>query len=244
MVEPQKQINIEFNGTRHSISCPRAHNIEYVANEIFVRNQYPVWPFLQARADVILDVGANVGCSCLWFHELYPQATIYAFEPEPATFAFLESNTANLPRVKRFPFGCHDRPGTFPLYLGETSSATNSLASGAPFNSTKYVEITLRRLSNFLDDAALGHISILKIDTEGAEFAILSDLKSRLAQIDLIYVEYHFERDRRQIDELLSDQFSLATARANQPHRGTCGYLAKDVIARHTAFDADAIFVE
>ena len=67
-----KKINVTVDGTSFALCCPRAHNIEYVAKELFVDKQYPVFPFLQVEARVILDVGANVGCSCVWFHACYP----------------------------------------------------------------------------------------------------------------------------------------------------------------------------
>ena len=40
---------------------------------------------------VIIDAGANIGDSMIYFKYLYPQATIYSFEPDVATFAYLSS---------------------------------------------------------------------------------------------------------------------------------------------------------
>jgi hypothetical protein len=40
----------------------------------------------------ILDCGANVGLASLFFHRLYPDARITAFEADPALFAILNTN--------------------------------------------------------------------------------------------------------------------------------------------------------
>ena len=46
--------------------------------------------------DVVLDVGANIGCTALLFSEL--AKTVYAFEPSASTFALLQTNIARSER--------------------------------------------------------------------------------------------------------------------------------------------------
>jgi predicted O-methyltransferase YrrM len=41
---------------------------------------------------LILDCGANVGVSVLYFKRLYPDAEIIAFEPDEDVFAILKQN--------------------------------------------------------------------------------------------------------------------------------------------------------
>jgi hypothetical protein len=94
--------------------------------------------------------------------------------------------------------------------------------------------IKLRRISTWLDEQKLDRISVLKIDTEGAEMAILEDLRPRLANIDAIYVEYHSEDDRRAIDAMLGERFVLYHGVADHPHRGTFCYASKFLMGTST----------
>jgi FkbM family methyltransferase len=45
-------------------------------------------------------VGANIGCTALLFGEL--EKKVYASEPSPTTFAFLEKNIAHVAQMNVF----------------------------------------------------------------------------------------------------------------------------------------------
>jgi hypothetical protein len=97
--------------------------------------------------------------------------------------------------------------------------------------------VTLRRARPALVEIGLGGAggAVLKLDTEGCEVPILRDLGELLNAIDLIYVEYHSEADRRAIDALLAERFMLATATARYPHRGLNLYVAETLAAAFPA---------
>src|SRR6184192_2229413 len=65
--------------------------------------EYYVPPAL--RPKIILDIGSNIGASILYFHEKFPDAKIFGFEPHPDTFRVLEKNVAHLPGVRIFNYG-------------------------------------------------------------------------------------------------------------------------------------------
>lgn len=48
---------------------------------------------------VIVDVGANIGASVVFFKERYPDAHIYAFEPVSSNFEMLKKNIAGFSNV-------------------------------------------------------------------------------------------------------------------------------------------------
>jgi hypothetical protein len=74
-------------------------------------------------------------------------------------------------------------------------------------------------------------ISVLKIDTEGCEVPILTDIAAMLPKVDILYLEYHSEQDRREIDAMLARDFTLGTAHAKHPHRGVLMYMANRMLA-------------
>jgi FkbM family methyltransferase len=51
------------------------------------------------QVPLILDVGANIGASAVFFASLIPAATIVAIEPDAENFKLLEMNVAGLPIV-------------------------------------------------------------------------------------------------------------------------------------------------
>ena len=48
---------------------------------------------------VVVDAGANIGLSTVFFANKFPQAKIVAIEPEPSNFAMLRDNVAPYPNV-------------------------------------------------------------------------------------------------------------------------------------------------
>src|SRR5262245_34870000 len=56
------------------------------------------------KAQVILDIGANVGSWSTSAYEIFPRATIHAFEPVPSTFEALCKNVGKRARIRTH---CH-----------------------------------------------------------------------------------------------------------------------------------------
>ena len=225
--------SIKLNNRIYVIKSPKLSAIDYMIDEIFVQKIYPFLPFLQSLSGVILDVGANIGCASILFRAWYPTTPIFAFEPARETYTFLQANTASLPDIHLFNYGLLDRDATARLYLGRDNSTTSSLSPNFQ-NTAQTEEIVLRRISTVLAEQAIEQIAILKIDTEGAEVPILQDIEHRLDRVHAIFLEYHSERDRREIDQMLAERFLLCQCDAKFPHRGTVAYLAKNVASAYT----------
>src|SRR5438132_11629402 len=65
--------------------------------------EYYVPPAL--RPEIILDIGSNIGASIIYFHEKFPDAKIFGFEPHPDTFRILHENVAHLRGVTVLNYG-------------------------------------------------------------------------------------------------------------------------------------------
>jgi predicted O-methyltransferase YrrM len=53
----------------------------------------------RSEIPLILDCGANIGLSSIWFARKYPRATVIAVEPESENFRMLTMNTAEYARA-------------------------------------------------------------------------------------------------------------------------------------------------
>ncbi|MBG0775681.1 MAG: FkbM family methyltransferase [Desulfovibrionaceae bacterium] len=187
---------------------------------------YPSVPFVD-DVRTVLDVGANVGASAVYFAAKYPDATVHACEPASEPFALLRHNTEGL-AVRAHQVGLWSEDGSAELRLGAHSSLNNSLAAHAhTAGATETVE--LRHAGDFVRSLDAGAPDVLKIDTEGCELAVLRSLGALLADCRLIYLEFHSEEDRRAIDELLAPTMRLLHGRIVSPHRGTLCYVARDL---------------
>lgn len=204
-----------------SILC----KVLYPSNEFTDRETLNIWagntypPInLKEPPKVIVDIGAAWGDSALYFATLYPDAQIYAFEPTPSTFRYLQQNVREFEpledRIHIFPIAlAHgDQEDEIPLYVGDntTGGVCNTLAHRKDFETVKVRAVGAARM---LRKLGIDKIDILKVDAEGAEAVIFPDLRDYLHNIPVIYFEYHQEEYRRQIDRLLEPTHNLACCR-------------------------------
>lgn len=78
---------------------------------------------------VIVDCGANIGFSVLYFKRLHPRARIVAFEANPRAFRLLKHNVSNnsLEQVEPLPVALSDQDGEIPFFIDlEPGSLTPS----------------------------------------------------------------------------------------------------------------------
>ena len=70
---------------------------------------------------------------------------------------------------------------------------------------------------------------------------VLANLGNRLGKVDLLYIEYHCEDDRREIDTMLAEKFLLLWARAERIHTGLCLYISRTMAARYPELEISRI---
>ena len=200
---------------------------------------YPIVNLPGYRPEVILDVGANVGAAAVYFKLQYPDARLFCYEPSPHNYVYLERNLGRQNGVKLYPYGLYNRDKTTTLFGGADIPAQDSIVqsteTGRPLG-----QIQLVGAAGEIARLGLTRISILKVDTEGCEIPILADLLPQLDGVDILYLEYHSERDRLAMDRLLCPQYLLLHARADSIHRGTVLYIDK-ALAAHFRLDRMAI---
>jgi FkbM family methyltransferase len=148
--------------------------------QVLVRSRDKAEYYLPPRLQpsVILDIGSNIGSSILFFHEQFPEAQIFGFEPHPDTFHVLEKNVGRLPSVQIFNcgLGAADAELSIPFdnadfsrFMGRAEGADWS----GPLSPTK---CQIRHAGTAVKDLGLTSIDLIKIDCEGAEYDVLTSL--------------------------------------------------------------------
>jgi FkbM family methyltransferase len=202
--------------------------MKQILTNIFQGREYPLSLPNDLEVETVIDIGGNVGAAAIWFHHHYPNARIVSYEPSPSSLKLLRENTESIANIETKPIGLSDRDGQALLHVGRHHAAQSSVIPHA--ETSEHTEtITLRSAASEFKTLNVTRISILKIDTEGCEVPILSDLRDWLDRVDAIYVEYHSEADRRAIDQLLAANFYLIHAIVRRANLGTLVYLSQRV---------------
>ena len=187
------------------------------------------YPLIGDIGDVntILDIGANVGAATVMLAARYPTATIHSFEPGPVPRSLLLGNVASLRQVKVHAYGLDSSDGQCKLYRSAWDPMSASVMPSAE-NTALFDTIALRKASKAIQEEKITAVDILKIDTEGCEVPVLTDLAEIVANAHVIYLEYHSDADRRQIDAILEPTHILAHAAARHAHRGDVCYVHRN----------------
>jgi FkbM family methyltransferase len=199
-----------------------------VLREIFQDNVYAAVAGLPPPR-VVLDIGAHLGFSSGYFRLAYPNAAILCVEPDPGSFAILSGNTERIGNCRAFNLGLFERDTTA-HFNASRISVLSSLFESPHGVAAQAVAVRLRHAGAFVDELcaqfSLPGIDVIKIDTEGAELPILRALGDRVAQANLIHLEFHSHADRRAIDDLLCRTHTLCHGRIERPNLGTVTYAA------------------
>lgn len=152
----------------------------------------------------VLDIGANVGVTALYFSLVYPNAQIYAFEPAPDNFAVLQKNVANCGRIRAFNFGLGAADATLELYASDNPLNFGGYSLHATGSDTsRRTTIQVRGVAAVLKELGIERIDVIKVDTEGAEWDIVTAFpEAALRQAQLIVGELHGNRDFALLDYL------------------------------------------
>ena len=162
----------------------------------------------------MIDAGANIGLTCLYFKSYFPDLLITALEPSDDTFSRLENNIVN-----------NKLSGVTYLKKGLWSSITRlkadtsfrdgqdwafRLIEAKPNEEALFETTTIEGLIN---DFNIETIDFLKIDIEGGEDEVFKDFSkiNWLDKVKVIALEIHDEFDcRKHIESNLEKLFTLS----------------------------------
>lgn len=147
----------------------------------------------------VVDVGANKGQFALLALELFPAATVHAFEPLAEPHARLAAWSAGEPRLVRHRLALATASGTVVMQVAarDDSSSLRSITPRqvAQFPGTHRVgeeSVAVARLDGVLGPGDLIAPAFLKIDVQGSELDVLRGAGALLDRFDWVYAECSF----------------------------------------------------
>ena len=138
---------------------------EAVGQEILEYGKYKL-DLENFQPKLIVDCGANIGYSTVFFANEYPDAQIVAIEPDKTNFKFLQYNTIFYDNVKPLNSALWHCETSLRIYDKET--AANGYMT-VETNAEDSEAIQSTTLSKILAEAGAEKIDLLKIDINGAE---------------------------------------------------------------------------
>ena len=217
-------------GVRMDISDKADHPL-YLIKEVFVKSEYKL---NIAKESVLIDIGMNRAAASLLFATNENIKKIYAYEPFKPTFELakrnLELNPQLSPKINAFNFGLGKTEMTLELpYMANATggmSTTYDVCKGAKNIKKEMVAIkdAAEVLTPILEENKDKHI-IVKCDCEGAEFEIFKRLNEKdiVSRIDVVMMEYHFEKPDGLVNIFTENGFAVQTKIGSRKSR--TGYI-------------------
>lgn len=130
----------------------------------------------------VVDIGANIGYyTVIAAQRVGSDGVVYAFEPEPENFSFLEQSIQinNFKHVECFRVGISNRKGQEKLFLSKDNKGDHRMYSNGKDNQpSTAIEVT--SLDVWHAERGLGKIDVIKMDIQGAEGLALDGMRNIL----------------------------------------------------------------
>ena len=212
--------------------CMLAHEKAVVQDDEYkIRELYAI----DRDIEYIVDLGANLGTASFKFQTFYPKAKILVCEPEPELMKYAKLNTGNkLTYVEKAIIGDDRKEVPFNV----CKWAGNGHVDGhfrwdlyAPMGSKKIGQINVPActLKDLVDEYNFPRIDLLKIDTEGMESEILQAYKPYLKNVKYIRGEWHGDKEKSLIREILQDTHDVLMESVMETSGGIFAELKKDL---------------
>jgi FkbM family methyltransferase len=154
-----------------------------VVAQIFVDREYDV--DYGVEPELVVDAGANIGASPIYFAHRFPRALVVAVEPDPANYDVLRSNVEHWPNI--VPVHAALWPETTTVELSDHGLGAWGYQASAS-ESGSIPAVSVRRLLELIDRET---IDLLKIDVEGAERELFSASEDWIERVRAIVIELH-----------------------------------------------------
>ncbi len=166
---------------------------------------------------VAIDVGANDGVTARRIVEVFPLATVHAFEGSPDTFQRLRSATQDIAAIRPLALAAGPNDGTVEFQIAADDRLSGVLppsdlgkryyADAADV--TRTVTVPMVRLDAWAKREGIGRVDLVKVDTQGFDLQVLRGCAELLPNVRAINCEFQFAQEYEgcstfsQIDQFL-----------------------------------------
>jgi len=183
---PQRY-QVQIGGRHQDLWLRPASGDFFVLHELFLGECYFIPQHWRNDVRTVVDLGANIGLSCLYFGRYFPQAHYICVEPEPGNVELLRRNTQGLgTSVQVLAAAVSDQAGealfddTRPSWGGQLRESPGPGRQVRCMTGDEILALT-----------QTGTIDLLKIDIEGAEARLFRGPCTWLQHVGMLVIEIH-----------------------------------------------------
>ena len=179
------------------------------------KRKFDIFKVILDKTDpVIIEIGAHYGEDTLRFLEVFPDCTVYCFEPDPRNIKIFKKYVDS-DKVKLFETALCEENGeakffqSFKDYTDRTvpdkydwisiedyqneklnNSGSSSLKRGYAHTLDNYVVVETERFDEWHSRHNVGEVDLVWLDVQGAERDVLSGMGDAIKNIKFIWTEY------------------------------------------------------
>jgi FkbM family methyltransferase len=189
--------DIAVPGLAHRVSVRCGTADASTLEKIFVWNDYDLdYP---AGVKTVIDAGANIGLSAVYFATRFPDAKVVAIEPQSENFRLLERNSRHYPQVLPLHAALWSDDTTLGL------SNPDDRVDSYQYSPDAAVEmVPAFNMTSVLSRFEMPRVDVLKIDVEGAETEVFAQKPEWVRRVGMFIIELHGAEAR--------EAFTAATA--------------------------------
>ncbi|MGB9619999.1 MAG: FkbM family methyltransferase [Armatimonadota bacterium] len=139
----------------------------------------------------IIDAGAYVGLSALYFANRFSAATIVALEPHGQNYTLLRHNTKHCPRIVPIRAALWIQKGRSTICDRGTGDWGFALSPVFAGTGTNLGDVECLSVPDIMERFSWREVDLLKLDVEGAEKQILENAHDWIDKVQVIVAELH-----------------------------------------------------
>jgi len=139
--------------------------------------------------DLVMDIGANIGCTSILFGELAEQ--VISFEPSTTTYNLLQKNIkqSGLENIILFNYALGSSNAFSEITYSPDNRSGGFISNQTKISSGHVTEkIEIKKLDDIIDDLNIQKIDFIKIDVEGFEKEVIEGARSTIERFRPIIV--------------------------------------------------------
>jgi FkbM family methyltransferase len=182
---------------RYPVYCRAGSSDKHAFNHIFVEDEYR---FLKdgPAPRVVIDCGANVGYSAVYFLSQFPDARVISIEPDDQNVQMLRLNTAPYAgRCTVLHSAVWSHPTRLVVCKGEYRDRLEWATQVRERRDGEAGDLEAIDLRSIFERFGLDYVDVLKIDIEKSELAVFSrNFESWVDRVGCYLIELHDEECR------------------------------------------------
>ncbi|MEM9444561.1 MAG: FkbM family methyltransferase [Verrucomicrobiota bacterium] len=190
LLDQRTEFKVHVPDLKHPLYM-RLHSSDIaVYDQVFKHLHYEIDTLRPVES--IIDAGANIGLTSVYFASRYPSARILALEPEQSNYMLLQKNVGpyeNIVPIQGALWNENTKLSIFDSGLDEWGYQTAPISEESGERCIQ--EVSGWTVEELMQEHDIDFTSLLKIDVEGAEKEVFQEPSEWMNRVGIIAIELH-----------------------------------------------------